>query len=117
MQKHGSEAYLVNTGWVGGGYGVGERISIDHTRLCINSILDGSINSTEKHNHRIFNFAVPTYLPGLEHEICNPVAAWEDKDEYYQQANKLATMFQENFKKYTGDGLTDYTEFGPIVRA
>ena len=117
MQKHKSEAYLVNTGWVGGQYGVGERISIDHTRLCINSILDGTINQVETRPHRIFNFDVPIYLPGLEHKICNPVAAWENKEEYYKKANELAVMFQDNFKQYTGDGFTDYTEHGPIIYA
>lgn len=117
MQKHKSQAYLVNTGWVGGQYGVGERISIDHTRLCINSILDGTINQVETRPHRIFNFDVPIYLPGLEHKICNPVAAWENKEEYYKQANELAVMFQDNFKQYTGEGFTDYTEHGPTVYA
>ena len=117
MMKHDSKAYLVNTGWVGGPYGVGERISIKHTRKCISAILDGTINRTETQKHQIFNFNVPLYLPGLEHKICNPVAAWENSEEYYKQANKLASMFQENFVKYTGDGLTDYTEYGPTLKS
>ena len=115
MNQHNSKAYLVNTGWVGGGYGVGERISIKNTRSCIDSILNGDIQNVETRKHNVFNFDVPIYLPDLNHEICNPVAAWEDKDAYYEQANKLAAMFQKNFRQYTGEGLTDYTKYGPIL--
>ena len=115
MKKHHSNAYLVNTGWIGGPYGVGERISIQKTRACINSILDGSVSNVESKKHKIFNFEVPVYLPGVEHKICNPKASWENPQEYDEQAIKLAEMFQTNFVQYTGEGLTDYTKYGPII--
>ena len=115
MKKHKTKAYLVNTGWTGGGYGEGERISISKTRACIDAILDGSVDNVELKEHEIFNVEFPIYLPGIEHDLCNPRAAWKDKSAYDEQAMKLASMFQKNFVQYTGEGLTDYTKHGPII--
>jgi len=115
LETHGSNAYLVNTGWTGGAYGVGNRMSIKATRSCIDSILDGSINSATFKEDPIFGFQVPTELPGVPASVCNPREAWADKEAYDKQAVKLAGMFKDNFKKYTGPGVTDYTEYGPRV--
>eukprot|EP00941_MAST-03F_sp_MAST-3F-sp1_P003962 g3962.t1 len=111
LEKHGAEAYLVNTGWSGGAYGVGERMSIKETRACIDAILDGSISSASFTEDEVFGFQVPTELPGVASSVCNP--RWEDGAAYDKQAQKLADMFKDNFKKYTGPGVTDYTDFGP----
>ena len=115
IADHGSAAYLVNTGWSGGAYGVGERMSIKTTRTCIDAILDGSIDSAEFNTDELFGFQVPSSLPGVDASICNPRDAWSDKEAYDTQAHKLAGMFKDNFVKYTGPGVTDYTEFGPRV--
>jgi len=115
LETHGSNAYLVNTGWTGGAYGVGNRMSIKATRSCIDSILDGSINSATFKEDPVFGFQVPTELPGVPSSVCNPREAWTDKQAYDKQAVKLAGMFKDNFKKYTGPGVTDYTEYGPRV--
>jgi len=115
IEQHKSRAYLVNTGWIGGGYGKGERISIAETRACIDAILDGSITKVQTKKHEIFKVDFPVYLPGVESNICNPEESWENKDEYNNQAIKLASMFQKNYVKYTGEGLTDYTDYGPII--
>eukprot|EP00501_MAST-03F_sp_TOSAG23-6_P001713 GSMAST32.ASY1.ANO1.1787.1 assembled CDS len=110
LEKHDSNAYLVNTGWTGGAYGVGERM---FTRACIDSILDGSISNSTFVNDSIFGFQIPQGLPGVSADVCNPRNAWDDKNSYDVQAAKLADMFRENFKKYSEPGVTDYTEFGP----
>ena len=113
LEKHGANAYLVNTGWTGGAYGVGERMSIKGTRACIDAILDGSINDAEFTEDPIFGFDVPRELPGVDASVCNPRDAWEDKGAYDEQARMLAGMFRDNFVQYTGPGVTDYTEHGP----
>lgn len=113
MEKHDSNAFLVNTGWSGGGYGEGERMSIQQTRSCINSILDGSIHEVPSRIDPIFGLKMPAVLDGVASDVCNPIESWENKNDYYDQANKLAGMFKENFVKYTGEGLTDYTKYGP----
>ena len=104
-------AHLVNTGWTGGAYGTGERCL--SKRACIDAILDGSIKDASFVEDSNFGFQVPTELPGVPANVCNPRDAWSDKDAYDAQATKLAEMFKENFVKYTGPGVTDYTEFGP----
>ncbi|MEJ2470514.1 MAG: phosphoenolpyruvate carboxykinase (ATP) [Desulfuromonadales bacterium] len=116
MVKHNVNAYLVNTGWVGGGYGVGNRMSIKATRACINAILDGSINHAEFDQTRWFRLQIPKSLPGVETTLLNPRNAWQDKEAFDNSANRLAGMFIENFKKYikSSDDF-DYTKAGPQV--
>jgi phosphoenolpyruvate carboxykinase (ATP) len=115
MEEHGSHAWLVNTGWSGGSYGVGERMSIKTTRSCIDSILDGTAAQSEFAKDDIFGFDVPLTLPGVDSHLLNPRNAWEDKDNFDKTAHKLAGMFEKNFEKFSGMGSTDYTKFGPKV--
>ena len=100
MAEHGSTAYLVNTGWGGGGYGVGKRISLKATRAIIDAILDGSIEQAEFENFETFNFKIPKSLPGVDAEILNPSNTWADKAAYAETLSKLAAQFRENFKKF-----------------
>jgi len=113
LDKYGTKAWLVNTGWSGGAAGVGSRMSIKTTRTCVNGILDGSINSAEFVHDGVFNFEVPKALPGVPDGVLIPKDAWVDKAAYDETAAKLAGMFKDNFKKYTGAGFTDYTPYGP----
>ncbi|PLX79600.1 MAG: phosphoenolpyruvate carboxykinase (ATP) [Desulfuromonas sp.] len=116
METHGVNAYLVNTGWAGGGYGVGERMSIKATRACVNAILDGSIEKAEFEQTRWFKLNLPKELPGVDSALLNPRNAWTDKEAFDNTANKLAGMFIENFKKYTSDNDDfDFTQAGPQV--
>jgi phosphoenolpyruvate carboxykinase (ATP) len=101
MDVHESSAYLVNTGWTGGAYGVGERMSLKATRAVINAILDGSIENSAFENMPIFNMEIPTSLEGVDSTILNPSNSWEDKDAYQKTARKLAGMFIDNFSNYT----------------
>ena len=118
IDKHGVNVYLVNTGWTGGGYGVGKRMSIKDTRACINSILDGSINNSEFDMTKTFRLAVPKTLGEIDPNVLNPRNAWSDKDEFDKTRDKLAAMFIENFKKYqTEDAEFDYSEAGPKIEA
>ncbi len=116
MAKHDVNAYLVNTGWVGGGYGVGKRMSIKATRACINAILDGSINDVEFDQTRWFRLDIPRSLNGVDSQLLNPRNSWADKQAFDNTANRLAGMFIENFKKYTTNSDDfDYTQAGPRV--
>ena len=115
LNKHGATAYLVNTGWTGGKYGEGHRMSIQQTRACIDAILDGSIHKYVTYNHPIFKFMVPQYLQNVPSNVCNPRTAWKDGLEYDKQAIKLAKMFKDNFTQYENYGSTDYSQYGPII--
>ena len=116
IDEHNVNVYLVNTGWTGGAYGVGHRMSIKDTRGCINAILDGEIGKSEFETTPIFNLAIPKTLKGVATEVLNPRNTWADKDAYDTTAKKLAKLFQENFKRYlTGDSEFDYTSAGPQI--
>jgi len=112
IEKHGVEVYLVNTGWSGGSYGVGSRMSIKATRACINGILDGSINDSEFEKLPVFDLSVPKTLEGVDSNILNPRNSWEDKVGFDKTSEKLANMFIKNFKKYITDE-SDFSVYGP----
>ncbi len=103
MVSHETRAYIVNTGWVGGPYGVGKRMDLPQTRHIIDAILDGTIENAEFETMPIFNFEVPKALHDVETGILNPRDSWADKDAYDVQARKLAQMFIENFKKFANN--------------
>ncbi len=114
IDKHNVNVYLVNTGWTGGAYGVGKRMSIKDTRACINAILDGSINESEFDVTRTFALHVPKTLGDINPDVLNPRNAWENKEEFDNKRDELAQMFIENFKKYqTEDSAFDFSAAGP----
>ena len=112
IETHKSNVYLVNTGWTGGGNGVGKRMSIKDTRACIDGILDGSIEKSEFITEPKFGLAVPKTLGKVNPKVLIPREAWADKAAYDRDADKLAKMFVQNFEKYRTGG-TDYSVFGP----
>ncbi|HUW68610.1 MAG TPA: phosphoenolpyruvate carboxykinase (ATP) [bacterium] len=101
MHDHGSTAWLVNTGWIGGPYGVGERIGIKPTRAIINAILDGSLDKAEFETLPIFGLSIPKAIVGVDSSLFNPRNLWKDKDAYDKQARRLGVAFIENFVTYT----------------
>ena len=113
IEEHQSNIYLVNTGWTGGPYGIGNRISIQDTRNCIDSIFSGEIETTQCTKDKIFGFKVPVELKNVSRKICNPIESWDNKEEYYKTSLQLAGMFQRNYKKYEKKGLIDYSHYGP----
>ncbi len=114
MKQHGTRAYLVNTGWVGGPYGVGSRMDITATRTIIDAILDGSVEKAEFRKMPVFNFDVPTALPGVDSKVLDPRETWPDKAAYDAGLRKLGQMFTDNFKKFTGTPSGKAVEaFGP----
>lgn len=115
MEKHDCKVFLVNSGWSGGPYGEGDRMSIKTTRTCVDAILDGSINNVEFKTDPVFGFEVPVNLPGVETQLLDPRSTWKDPSAYDSAEKKLAQMYVENFKKYEGVGSVDYTQYGPKV--
>lgn len=112
IDQHNVGVYLVNTGWSGGAYGVGKRMSIKATRTCINAILDGSIKKCEFENFEKFNLAIPKELNGVETRLLNPQNTWADAAEFQAARDKLAKMFIENFARYGKEG-EEFAKVGP----
>ena len=100
ISKHNTSVYLINTGWSGGPYGVGERIKIEYSRAMVTAALTGSLDIVKFSHNDIFNLDVPTECPNVPSEVLEPRNMWIDKDAYDLSAKKLAQMFVDNFKKF-----------------
>ncbi len=101
MQDAGVNVWLINTGWTGGPYGTGHRMSLKHTRATITAALNGDLDNVSYETHDIFGLAMPTSCPNVPDEILSPVNTWNDKDAYYDKANELAVKFNQNFEKFS----------------
>ncbi len=111
--KHGAHVWLVNTGWTGGSFGVGKRISIHHTRALLNAALDGKLNKVEYKKDPVFGFDVPTTCEGVPSDILDPASTWPSREEYFRKYDGLAARFIENFKLMMADCPEHILEAGP----
>ena len=100
MRKHGTQAWLVNTGWSGGPYGVGKRMSIKHTRAIIDAIHSGELADCSTTEDSLFGLHIPSHCAGVPAEVLIPKNTWADKNAYDETASKLAQLFYENFEQY-----------------
>jgi len=113
MLKHNSKCWVVNTGWVGGKFGVGKRISIKHTRNLLNAALDGKLDKVDYRKDKIFGFEVPKSCPDVPQDVLEPSSSWGDKDEYWKKYDSLGARFQENFKRFEKGCSKDVIGAGP----
>ena len=100
MKRHQARVWLVNTGWSGGAYGVGKRISLKNTRTIIDAIHDGALGRARIERDPVFGFDVVRECPGVPADILRPRDAWNDKTAYDATATRLAGLFRDNFRKY-----------------
>ncbi|MBL0703401.1 MAG: phosphoenolpyruvate carboxykinase (ATP) [Sulfurospirillum sp.] len=114
IDKHNVDVYLVNTGWTGGVYGIGNRMSIKETRACIDAILDGSIENEKFEKTPIFELSIPIKLKGVKTDILNPRNTWKNKSLFDASQKELANMFIKNFKKYITEE-SDFSGAGPKI--
>jgi phosphoenolpyruvate carboxykinase (ATP) len=115
MQKHKAAAWLVNTGWSGGAYGVGLRIKLEHTRAIIDAIHAGALDDVAVTKEPVFGLAVPVRCPGVPEKILLPEMTWPDRNAYRAAAQKLASLFMENFNKYADQANPEVRAAGPIL--
>ena len=100
MAQHNAACWLINTGWSGGPYGVGQRMKISYTRAMIRAILNGELATVETTPDSTFGVGVPVSCPGVPTEVLQPRNTWADKEAYDRQAADLARRFNKNFEKY-----------------
>ena len=115
LQQHDAKVWLINTGWTGGPYGVGERISIPHTRAMVNAVLDGQLDDAPMRRDPVFGVEIPIQVAGVPDRLLFPRDTWQDPAEYDAQELKLARMFQENFKKFADQTSEAICAAGPRV--
>jgi phosphoenolpyruvate carboxykinase (ATP) len=116
MNLHNAEAWLVNTGWMGGPYGIGKRIDLPSTRKIIDAILNDTFKNTRFTTIPVFNLSIPSELKGLDANLLDPAKAWSSPDNWYQAATDLGQKFITNFSKFTSNPDTaSLVKHGPII--
>jgi len=113
--RYGVDCWLLNTGWVGGAYGVGKRISIHYTRTILNAALEGKLNDVEYSTDPIFGFQVPKTCPDVPNDVLDPASSWPSTGEYLKKYQSLATRFVDNFKRFETDCPPEVIAAGPKV--
>lgn len=114
ISQHNTSVYLINTGWSGGPYGVGQRIKIKYSRAMVTAVINGSLDIVKFRHDDTFNLDIPTQCPDVPEEILDPQNTWVDKDSYDLSAKKLAQMFVENFEKFN-DVSPEIKNAGPKI--
>ncbi len=113
IERHGAKVWLVNTGWVGGKFGIGKRISIRHTRNMLNAVLDGELDNVEYRKDKLFNFDIPRTCPNVPEDVLDPENAWGNKGEYWMKYDALVSRYIENFKMFTTGCPEEIVSVGP----
>jgi len=113
IKEHGSQVWLINTGWTGGPHGVGSRMSLKHTRRIVNAALNGELDDVEYEEEPFFGLMVPTSVPDVPDEVLNPRKTWTDKDAYDAKAKSLAEMFRKNFEQFKDQASDDILTGAP----
>jgi phosphoenolpyruvate carboxykinase (ATP) len=115
IEAHKTDVYLVNTGWSGGPFGVGERMELPLTRAIIEAATSGKLGDIDTRKHPIFNLDVPRSCPGVPDEVLDPQSTWPDVDAYEIKARELARMFAENFERFKETVPAEVTKAGPVA--
>ena len=115
ISKFSVDCWLVNTGWSGGVYGVGKRISIKDTRRLLDAALSGELSNTQMRKDKNFGFSVPLTVKEIDEAILDPRNTWSNTSEYDEQAKKLVNMFIENFVKFESDVEDKILASGPVT--
>ncbi len=111
--KHDVNCWLLNTGWVGGKFGVGKRISIKYTRRMLNAALDGELDKVKYRKDEVFGYEVPTECPDIPESVFDPASAWSSRKQYDNAYKQLAARFIENFRKFEDQCTPEVCDAGP----
>lgn len=115
IMRYGVNCWLLNTGWVGGPYGVGKRISIGHTRALLNAALTGELLDVPYFTDPVFEFQVPKSCPDVPDDVLDPASSWPSREAYTKRYRSLASRFIDNFKKFEADCTPEVIAAGPKI--
>jgi phosphoenolpyruvate carboxykinase (ATP) len=115
IEKYNAKVFLVNTGWTGGEYGVGQRMNLSYTRAMVKAALNGELDNMETGKDDVFGLEIPLHVPGVPDGVLMPEQTWTDKEAYRAKALDLASKFKENFKKFTSVSEEIVELGGPLV--
>ncbi|HKK44132.1 MAG TPA: phosphoenolpyruvate carboxykinase (ATP) [Balneolaceae bacterium] len=117
IRQHDATVWLLNTGWTGGPYGDGHRMKLGHTRRMLEEALNGKLDNTTFEIDPVFGLAIPKDISGVPSEILFPRNTWDDKNAYDQKADKLASMFAENFEQFQEQASEELLKAGPKMKS
>jgi phosphoenolpyruvate carboxykinase (ATP) len=115
IEQYNVKCWLDNTGWVGGGFGIGKRISIKYTRALLAAVLSGKLDVVKYKQDLVFGFDVPLTCPNVPDEVLDPSLSWSDKKEYDRRYMELAVRFKKNFERFEDGTPREVVEAGPKV--
>ncbi len=115
IERYNVTCWLVNTGWVGGPYGIGKRISIRYTRALLSAALTGQLKTVSYIKDPIFGFEVPATCPDVPDEVLDPASSWPDRKDYHKKYRQLAERFIDNFRKFEDDSGKEVLAAGPHI--
>jgi len=113
MARYGAKCWLVNTGWTGGKFGIGKRISIHHTRALLNAALEGRLSDVEYRRDKLFGYEVPMTCPDVPPDVLIPESSWGNKDDYWKKYDAMAARYIENFKLFASGCPDEVRAAGP----
>jgi phosphoenolpyruvate carboxykinase (ATP) len=113
LQQHDAQCWLVNTGWTGGAYGVGNRMKLGYTRAMVHAALRGMLADVPTRSDPVFGLHIPERVRGVPEDVLQPRSTWSDPGAYDREAARLAGMFRENFKKFEADVSDAVRAAGP----
>lgn len=116
LEQHSDvKVWLINTGWSGGAYGTGSRMSLKYTRAMITAAMNGELDNVEYKAHNVFGVLVPQTCPNVPDEMLNPRSTWADKEAYDKKANELAQLFNKNFEQFADQANEEIRNAAPKV--
>ncbi len=115
INEHNVNVWMINTGWSGGAYSIGNRIELKYTRAMINAALDGKLNNVAYKEHPVFKVMMPEQCECVPSELLDPKNTWADKTAYDEQAKKLAGLYINNFKQYADKVSEDVLASAPVI--
>lgn len=115
LRRHGARAWLVNTGWTGGAYGVGERMKLPYTRAMVKAAVEGALDRVQTKTEPVFGLAIPTKVPDVPNEALFPRETWPDKEAYDAKAQELAELFHKNFEQFAEAAGEKVMAAGPLA--
>jgi len=116
MRQHGAQCWLVNTGWYGGPYGTGKRMSLPYTRAMVRAAIGGQLNNVEFVREDAFGLSIPKHIEGIPERLINPRNAWTDKNAYDTKAAELAARFMKNFEKFDAPAAVRAAGPAPVAK-
>ena len=117
MTKSGVNVWLINTGWSGGGYGVGSRMKLSYTRAMITAAMTGELDGVDYIQHPIFGLNMPVSCAGVPSELLDPRTTWNDSDAYDEAAMELAQKFADNFEQFEAEASEEILSGAPKTMA